>query len=62
MKKLIQPLRLLVQACFMAGLFLPIFPFEDNIGQKIWITILFVGLFSADGYVHLEPCRIGSVG
>ena len=27
----------------MAGLFLPIFPFADNIGQKIWITILFVG-------------------
>lgn len=45
MKKLIQPLRLLVQACFMAGLFLPIFPFADNIGQKIWITILFVGVF-----------------
>ena len=44
MKKLIQPLRLLVQACFMAGLFLPIFPFADNIGQKIWITILFVGV------------------
>ena len=45
MKKLIQPSRLLVQACFMAGLFLPIFPFADNIGQKIWITILFVGVF-----------------
>ena len=45
MKKLIQPLRLLVQACLMAGLFLPIFPFADNIGQKIWITILFVGVF-----------------
>ena len=45
MKKLIQPLRLIVQALFMAGLFLPVFPFAENIGQKIWITILFVGVF-----------------
>ena len=45
MKKLIQPLRLIIQVCFMAGLFLPVFPFAENIGQKIWITILFVGVF-----------------
>ena len=45
MKKLIQPLRFIVQACFMAGLFLPFFPFADSIGQKIWISILFVGVF-----------------
>lgn len=45
MKKLIQPLRLIIQALFMAGLFLPVLPFADNIGQKIWITILLVGVF-----------------
>ncbi len=45
MKKILQPLRLMVQACFMAGLFLPFLPFADSIGSKIWITILFCGVF-----------------
>lgn len=45
MRKFIQPLRFFIQACFMAGLFLPIFPFADSVGQKIWISILFLGVF-----------------
>ena len=45
MKKLLHPLRSLVQACFVAGLFLPFLPFADSMGQKIWITILFCGVF-----------------
>ncbi len=35
----------MVQVCFMAGLFLPFLPFADTVGQKIWISILFVGVF-----------------
>ena len=45
MKKYVQPLRFVIQACFMAGLFLPFLPFADSVGQKIWISILFVGVF-----------------
>lgn len=45
MKKYLQPIRFLVQACFMAGLFLPFLPFADTVGQKIWISILLVGVF-----------------
>ena len=29
----------------MAGLFLPVLPFADSVGQKIWITIIFCGVF-----------------
>ena len=45
MKKYIQIFRFLIQAMFMAGLMLPFLPFADSIGQKIWISILFVGVF-----------------
>ena len=45
MKKFIQPTRILIQVCFMAGLFLPFLPFADNVEQKIWLSILFVGVF-----------------
>ena len=45
MKKYLQPLRFIVQACFMAGLFLPFMPSADKIGHQIWITILFFGVF-----------------
>ncbi len=45
MKKVLQPLRFMVQACFMAGLFVPFLPLADTVGQKIWISILFVGVF-----------------
>ncbi len=45
MKKWLQPVRFLVQVCFMIGLFLPVLPSADEIGRKIWITILLVGVF-----------------
>ena len=44
-KKYIQLLRFIVQAFFMLGLFFPFFPFADMLGQKIWISIIFVGVF-----------------
>lgn len=45
MKKFIQPLRFLIQISFMAGLVLPFLPFADSVGQKIWLSILLVGVF-----------------
>lgn len=45
MKKLIQPIRCAVQACFMLGLFLPFMPDADVVGEKIWLSVLFVGVF-----------------
>ncbi|MBP5534258.1 MAG: 4Fe-4S binding protein [Alphaproteobacteria bacterium] len=45
MKKYIQPIRFLVQVLFMVGLLLPFLPFADKVGQQIWISILFVGVF-----------------
>lgn len=59
MRKFLQPLRLMVQACFMAGLFLPFLPFADIVGQKIWITILFCGVFFCGWICHLGHCKIG---
>jgi len=44
MRKHIQSLRFLIQALFMAGLVLPFLPFADGVGQKIWISIVFVGV------------------
>ncbi len=45
MIKLLQPLRHIVQAVFVAGLFLPILPAADVIGEKIWLTTIFIGVF-----------------
>ena len=56
MKKYIQPIRFLIQIGFMAGLVLPFLPIADNVGQKIWISILFVGVFFC-GWI----CPFGSL-
>ena len=56
MKKYLQPLRFIVQACFMVGLFLPFMWPADKVGHKIWITILFFGVFFC-GWL----CPFGSV-
>ena len=55
MKKWIQPLRLIIQACFMAGLFLPLIHPETMAGYLFW-TVLAVGVFFC-GWV----CPFGAI-
>ena len=55
MKKWIQPLRLITQACFMAGLFLPLIHPETMAGYLFW-TVLAVGVFFC-GWV----CPFGTI-
>lgn len=45
MRKLIQPLRLGLQICFMAGLWFPLFPQAEPVGQFIWLSALITGVF-----------------
>lgn len=56
MKKLIQPIRFLIQLFFMVGLFLPMLPFADTIGQKLFLSIVFIGVFFC-GFV----CPFGTI-
>lgn len=56
MKKYIQPLRFIVQVFFMLGILIPVLSMADNIGHKIWISILFVGVFFC-GWI----CPFGSL-
>ena len=46
-KRLIQPLRLCVQACFMAGLILPLFPYSESYAKSkvILVSVIFFGVF-----------------
>ena len=55
MKKWIQPLRLIIQACFMAGLFLPLIHPEPVARYLFW-TVLAVGVFFC-GWV----CPFGAI-
>ena len=55
MKKWIQTLRLITQACFMAGLFLPLIHPETMAGYLFW-TVLAVGVFFC-GWV----CPFGAI-
>lgn len=56
MRQFLQPIRFLCQACFMAGLFFPLLPEADVIGQKVWISVVFVGVFFC-GWI----CPFGAV-
>ena len=45
LKKWIQPLRFLIQACFMAGLIVPWFPHSETVANWLFRTVLAVGVF-----------------
>ena len=55
MKKWIQPLRLIIQACFMAGLFLPLIHPETVASHLFW-TVLVIGVFFC-GWI----CPLGAI-
>ena len=55
MKKWIQPLRLIIQACFMAGLFLPLIH-PETVARYLFWTVLAVGVFFC-GWV----CPFGAI-
>lgn len=55
MKKLLQLLRLIIQACFMAGLFLPLIH-SETMAQYLFWTVLVIGVFFC-GWV----CPFGTV-
>lgn len=55
MKKWLQPLRLVIQACFMAGLFLP-FIHPETMAKWLFGTVLAVGVFFC-GWI----CPFGSI-
>ena len=56
MRKWIQPLRFLVQACFMAGLIIPWLPHSEPVAKGLFWTVLVVGVFFC-GWV----CPFGAV-
>ena len=45
MRKWIQPLRFLIQACFMAGLIIPWLPHSEPVAKGLFWTVLVVGVF-----------------
>ncbi len=56
MRKWIQPLRFLVQACFMAGLIIPWLAHSEPVAKGLFWTVLVVGVFFC-GWV----CPFGAV-
>ena len=55
-KKYLQLFRFLIQAFFMMGLFLPSLPFADTVGKKIFLSIVFLGVFFC-GFI----CPFGAI-
>ena len=45
LKKWLQPLRFLIQACFMAGLIVPCLPHSEPMANRLFWTVLAVGVF-----------------
>ena len=45
MRKWLQPLRFIVQACFMAGLVVPWLPHSESVAKWLFWTVLAVGVF-----------------
>lgn len=56
MKKYLQIIRFLIQAFFMTGIFIPFLPFADMVGQKIFLSVIFIGVFFC-GFI----CPFGAI-